>query len=223
MQKRKITVIISLLLVLVLSACSINLSNGTADIDSKKTESESIQFADGILEKYVRIVFGKLAGNITQEDVDKITKFSEGWGEVEYSFQDYIYDTYSDGTPHIGNVEGKIDALKDEEGKDYLIPLSYEDLKYFHNLQAISIFKAHNADFIKELKNLKYIRISVPIIDLSVFKKTSIEAMKVYSDNITNYEALLELDNLKYVDISDIPDNIAQQLEAKGVTVEKQD
>ena len=47
--------------------------------------------------------------------------------------------------------------------------------------------------------------------------------MQVYSDNITNYEVLLELDNLKYVDISDIPDNIAQQLEAKGVTVEKQD
>lgn len=45
-----------------------------------------------------------------------------------------------------------------------------------------------------------------------MFEKTSIKAMKVQSANITNYEVLLELDNLKYVDISDIPDNIEQQL-----------
>lgn len=217
MKKRKIAVILSLLLVIVLSACSVNLPNETAVRNSEKTESKSIQFADEILEKYVRIVFGKLAGDITQEDVDKITKFREHLGYVGYSFQDYIYDTSS--SLYMGQLEGSIDVLKDEEGKDSLIPLSYEDLKYFHNMQAVCIESAHNADFIKDLENLKYISISVPIIDLSVFKKTSIEAMYVRSDNITNYEVLLELDNLKYVDISDIPDSIAQQLKAKGVTV----
>lgn len=217
-MKRKITVIISLLLVIVLSACNANTPNKTGDLGSKKTESNSIQFADEILEKYARIMFGKLSGDITQEDLDKIKKieFDSVFETVDYSYKDYDEKNF--------HLEGEIDALKDKEGEDRLFPLSYEDLKYFRNLQVVSL-RANNADFIKDLKHLKYISIGVPIIDLSVFKNTSIEVMHIYDferfeeTTVTNYEALLELDNLKYVDIGNIPADIEKKLKAKGVEI----
>ena len=187
-----------------------------------------IDFQEPLFEKYVRVAVGKLDGDILQSDLDTIKKLYVGFG-MEYSTSDYEFCLNEDKTEsNIGDMFGELPRLTRDPGDEYANdqdidePLTYEDLKYFKNMQALSIFSQNlrTAEFLKELKNLQYLDIDLGQypLDLNHIKSEKLVSLEVGGDAVTGYDALLKIDSLKFVKMN-LPEDIENKLLAKGVIV----
>lgn len=237
-MKKLICLLISIILMVSLCAC------GATEVDTKKVsdvknkveKSNSIEFADSLLEQYIRVALGKLQGEITQDDIDTITKLQfHAFGYIAYSTRDWELEDSEDSSEMIGDMYEPLPTLVRAEDSEYktkyekesTFPISLEDLEKFTKLQALEISKddIKNYNYLSKLTNLKYLYLLTYdcVFDCELIKDSSIEYLElsVEEDALLNQEALLNISTLKKVVMYDaeLRPEIESKLKSKGVEV----
>lgn len=182
------------------------LTEETPDIDTVDNKV-AIQFADTQMEAYVRQILGKLQEDITASDLEEITGLAFDFREIRATRE---LQTRFDGSPGI-SASMEICIKGDREidvGYTLQIFESWEDLKYFKNLEVLIIGtqQVRNLDFLSQLSNLKYLNISELVSkDISAVKNCSqLEGLFLVcrTDNLADVSFLNDMTELKLLNIS---------------------
>ena len=123
------------------------------------SSTKELKFEDKHFEKYMNVMFGKLDGGVTQEDMDSIKQIQLMGNDYYKNFIEYMYDDYEYNSEYMDNYGYKytletggklgkvptVPQIKYSDDYEYATssendfePMTYNDVAKFRNLQVLT-------------------------------------------------------------------------------------